>query len=101
MGGSWKEYSLNFYFPTGSNNIRVVTLLRKRKLPGRGQSTNNIPAVIAAAAGYILCTISRVEPATLHRQTHSSHPVAYYILKEKIGCKIFFNTEYDAVLDSD
>ena len=52
-GGSWDEI-LKTLFPNGDTTTCTFSATnRKRKMAGRGLPTNNIPAVMAAAAGYI------------------------------------------------
>ena len=53
IGESWDENPFDL-FPNGDTQLALrVTTRRMRKMAGRGLPTNNIPAVMAAAAGYI------------------------------------------------
>ena len=48
------------FIPNGDTQLaRMSYNTGMRKMAGRGLPTNNIPVVIAAAIGYILCTVSR------------------------------------------
>ena len=59
-----RDKILELYFPTGrTQHARKCYKGKLRKMAVRGLPTNNIPAVMAAAAGYIL---AGVNPATLH-----------------------------------
>ena len=59
IGDSGTNKSFDF-IPNGETQLaRLVLQQRLIKMAGRGLPTNNIPAVMAAAAGYNLCTVSR------------------------------------------
>ena len=50
------------FIPNGETQLAPVVLQQRlRQIPVRDLPTNNIPAVMAAAAGYILCTVCRDE----------------------------------------